>query len=104
MLENDMFIICACMPAMRSILRKLAPSYFGSSHSGGYSGAKVAQDFGPNAQYHRTPSKNGYSSHRSASSKTGIITKAIDVESYRTERSESDVELVKQVPGKIYGA
>ncbi|KAF1811943.1 hypothetical protein P152DRAFT_398283, partial [Eremomyces bilateralis CBS 781.70] len=58
-LECDMFIICACMPAMRGFLRTFAPSCFGSTEYGSRSGTKgyASHDkLSSNGQYQRQPS------------------------------------------------
>lgn len=81
------------MPAMRTLLRNLVPSCFGSTERDNCCGG--AKYIGGSKQYRRQPSDN--------TSKDKDIRKTTGVSVYHTERSESDVEPIIQ-PGNIYGA
>jgi hypothetical protein len=82
--EANLFIVVACMPAMRGIFQRALPKIFGSTDNSGY---------------------DNYSHTRSADRKKrtgnslafGVISKSIDVKIQR-EVSESDVELVRRPP------
>ncbi|KIX01296.1 uncharacterized protein Z518_09021 [Rhinocladiella mackenziei CBS 650.93] len=105
-LECDMFIICACMPSTRKFLTRIWPTCFGSTvNQGYYDRAKQVnrEGLGPNAQYRRQPSGEQHHQQYNASSKGTVILKSIDVDVYRTERSESDVELGEPRSGQVYG-
>ena len=91
---------------MRSILQKALPSCFATVQDryGASTGNKGSSSGAGKGSYIRSPDKPAKSS---GSLPFGVITKSMDVEIYRTdrsERSESDVELVDrpaQRPGKI---
>ncbi|KAK7427394.1 hypothetical protein QQZ08_006163 [Neonectria magnoliae] len=90
-LECDMFIICACMPALRSILSKIAPNVFGSSVKRSYpsTGGYYRHD-GSNADSNRQP----FSHQLSNLENSGKIMRSVDVDVSREQRSASDEELV----------
>lgn len=90
-----MFIICACLPALRSVLVRAAPGVFSSLDERSYDT--------PNK---RDSSNRGYQRQGSLRelddlSSTGRVVKTVDVDVYRTERSASDEVLVE--PRKIPG-
>ncbi|PSN65231.1 hypothetical protein BS50DRAFT_496904 [Corynespora cassiicola Philippines] len=88
--ECNLFIVVACMPAMRPILQRTLPSCFGSFHDrSGYGSSGAGKGSGLNSSSRRRNS--------GASMPFGVIAKSMDVKVYRTERSdrsESDMELV----------
>ncbi|KAH7308650.1 hypothetical protein B0I35DRAFT_442359 [Stachybotrys elegans] len=79
-LECDIFIMCACLPSIRSIMVKVAPKVFGST----------AGD-SKNSGYKQGSSHTG-SQQLSNLTKAGNIVKKTDVHIYR-EMSASDEEL-----------
>lgn len=95
-----MYIICACMPAIRNLFSKMLPSLFGGSVAeASYlksSNYNTGSNFSSNARYLR---------QRDDHNRANGIMKSVDVDLYHTERSASDVELVDaNGPHKIYGA
>jgi hypothetical protein len=104
-LECDMFIICACLPAIRSILAKLAPALLGSDNKSSYpAGVKYLRHGGDgggddvdggNIESQQSGGTPGSSSHQLRKlSPPGKIMKSVDVEVYRQEPTASDEELV----------
>ena len=88
MIEANMFIMVACMPALHAILHKV------------YSSGSRATSRQKGSYY-----QNGSTDRRqkSGSLPFGVISKSTDVKVYhtnRSDRSESDVELVDN-PGKL---
>ncbi|EEU37535.1 uncharacterized protein NECHADRAFT_87371 [Fusarium vanettenii 77-13-4] len=89
-LECDMFIICACLPALRSVLSKLAPRFFGTTRKKSY----------PSGDYYRHEGSNQdselqVSSHHMRSlDSSGKITKCVDVDVTQEQRTASDEDLV----------
>lgn len=94
-LECDMFIICACLPALRSVLVRLAPGVFSTLDERSYpTPNNIDSD---NRGYQR----QGSLRELSDLSNEGGVVKTVDVDVYRTERSASDEVLVE--PRKIPG-
>lgn len=90
-----MFIICACLPALRSVLVQMAPGVFSTLDERSYPT--------PN---NKDSDNHGYQRQGSLRELTdfsngGGVVKTIDVDVYRTERSASDEVLVE--PRKIPG-
>ncbi|KAJ3535360.1 hypothetical protein NM208_g7165 [Fusarium decemcellulare] len=89
-LECDMFIICACLPALRSVLSKIAPSLFGTTAKGSYPSGGYYRYGGSNED-----SKGHSSSHQMSSLDTsGKIAKSVDVDVAQEQRTASDDDLV----------
>ncbi|KAF5013254.1 hypothetical protein FDECE_729 [Fusarium decemcellulare] len=89
-LECDMFIICACLPALRSVLSKIAPSLFGTTAKGSYPSGGYYRYGGSNED-----SKGHSSSHQMSSLDTsGKIAKSVDVDVTQEQRTASDDDLV----------
>ncbi|KAF4473095.1 hypothetical protein FALBO_21 [Fusarium albosuccineum] len=89
-LECDMFIICACLPALRSVLSKIAPSLFGTTAKGSYPSGGYYRYGGSNED-----SKGHSSSHQMSSLDTsGKIAKSVDVDVRQEQRTASDDDLV----------
>ncbi|KAH6892391.1 hypothetical protein B0T10DRAFT_559979 [Thelonectria olida] len=101
-LECDMFIICACMPAIRSVLSKVAPAFFGSYAKRSYpsSGGYYRHDGSKEES-----SKHTLSSHKLSNLKnSGKIVKSINVDVVSDHRSASDEELVYPESYRIKGS
>ncbi|KAF2260003.1 hypothetical protein CC78DRAFT_40896 [Lojkania enalia] len=101
--EANLFIVVACMPAMRAILRKVSPTCFGSTHdASGYARNtnSNSKSFGKSYQVSGSDRRQ-----KSAGSLPfGVITKSMDVSVYRSDRSdrsESDVELVERPERRV---
>lgn len=79
--EANLFVIVACMPAMRPIFQRTFPALFGSSQNSGY---------------HNSSAGYGQRSGRSGNGMplNVMIHKSLDVKVHREDRSESDIELV----------
>lgn len=90
-----MFIICACLPALRSVLVRLAPGVFSTLDERSYPTPKNTH--GSSKGYQRQGSIRELSD---LSNSQGVV-KTVDVDVYRTERSASDEVLVE--PRKIPG-
>jgi hypothetical protein len=92
--ESNLFTVVACMPAMHAIAHKVLRR------------ARDVSGYGSKTQYGDSqPSKGSYLRHASSGRELsrqqskgsipfGAIKKSTDVNIYRTERSDSDVELV----------
>lgn len=94
-LECDMFIICACLPALRSVLVRVAPGIFSTLDERSY---PTPHDHdGSSRGYKRQGSLRELSDF---SNSRGVV-KTVDVDVYRTERSASDEVLVepRRIPG-----
>ncbi|KAF1842849.1 uncharacterized protein K460DRAFT_290030 [Cucurbitaria berberidis CBS 394.84] len=96
--ESNLFTVVACMPAIHAIIHKMLRSVRGNSNyaSKGHYGSKGGQyDLPSKGSYLRQTSGKG---ERQGSLPFGKIQKSTDVTIYRTERSSSDIELVKHTP------
>lgn len=89
-LECDMFIICACMPAIRSILSKLAPEFFGTNPKMSY----PSTDGYYRHQGSKEDSKRQPSHQMSTLSNSGKIVRSVNVDVSREQMTASDEELV----------
>ncbi|KAF2635513.1 hypothetical protein P280DRAFT_461661 [Massarina eburnea CBS 473.64] len=96
--EANLFIVVACMPAMRPFLQRSVPSFFSSFRDGnGYASKQQYGSSGPGKGAVRL----GNSSENGCGQAPPFgISKTLDVRVYRTDetRSGSDVELVDR-PG-----
>lgn len=94
-LECDMFIICACLPALRSVLVQVAPGIFSTLDERSYPTPRDHD--GSSRGYKRQGSLRELSD---LSNSRGVV-KTVDVDVYRTERSASDEVLVepRRIPG-----
>ncbi|RSL96757.1 hypothetical protein CEP52_011303 [Fusarium oligoseptatum] len=70
-LECDMFIICACLPALRSVLSKLAPRFFGTTRKKSYPSGDYYRHEGSNQDSERQVSSH----HLRSLDSSGKITK-----------------------------
>ncbi|KAF2492600.1 hypothetical protein BU16DRAFT_466045 [Lophium mytilinum] len=93
-IESNLFTIVACMPAMRAFLHKAFRRF--RDASGYASKGQYASDGPGKGSYLR---QNSERNQKSGSLPFGVISKSTDVKVYRTERSDSDVELVNVPPG-----
>jgi hypothetical protein len=89
--ESNLFTVVACMPALHAIFHKALRKVRGMN------------SYPSRGQYgSEDPSKGSYLRHNTDQRKNsipfGAIKKATDVTIYRTERSDSDVELVSTKP------
>ncbi|KAH7344250.1 hypothetical protein BKA66DRAFT_564146 [Pyrenochaeta sp. MPI-SDFR-AT-0127] len=91
--EANLFIVVACMPALRGILHKAFRRF------------RDGSSYASKGQYGSDgPGKGSYLGHNSdrhqkfGSLTFGVISKSTDVNIYRTERSDSDIELVNGPP------
>ncbi|KAH7007257.1 hypothetical protein EDB80DRAFT_718487 [Ilyonectria destructans] len=89
-LECDMFIICACMPAIRSILSKMAPEFFGTNPKMSY----PSTDGYYRHQGSKEDSKRQSSHQMSTLSNSGKIVRSVNVDVSREQMTASDEELV----------
>ncbi|KAL5405560.1 hypothetical protein PMIN03_008355 [Paraphaeosphaeria minitans] len=104
--EANLFVIVACMPAMRPIFRTVLPALFGSSHFSSQ-----------NSNYHNSSSAingggyggNGGSGYGGRTRRTGMpmgmplnvmVSRTLDVIVHQEDRSDSDVELVDKRNGE----
>jgi hypothetical protein len=91
--ESNLFTVVACMPAMHAILHRALRRFCDVSrcaskdHHGN-------DGLGKDSYLRHNPDKQ----QKSGSLRFGVITKSTDVDVYRTERSDSDVELVDRPP------
>ncbi|KAF2446705.1 hypothetical protein P171DRAFT_462125 [Karstenula rhodostoma CBS 690.94] len=88
--EANLFVVVACMPAMRPIFQKVLPAMFGSSQDNSYQGSSNAIS---SSGYGHRPRKSGTSVPLNV-----MIHRSLDVRVYREDRSDSDVELVEERP------
>lgn len=93
--ECNLFIVVACMPAMHSIAQRIFGRFREIS---GYGSSKEKYgSSGPGkGSYIRHESDDKH--HKNESLPFGVISKSMDVSVFRTQRSESDIELV---PGRL---
>ncbi|RSL59476.1 hypothetical protein CEP53_005761 [Fusarium sp. AF-6] len=89
-LECDMFIICACLPALRSVLSKLAPRFFGTTRKNSYPSGDYYRHEGSNQDSERQVSSH----HLRSLDSSGKITKSVDVDVAQEQRTASDEDLV----------
>ncbi|KAH7129284.1 hypothetical protein EDB81DRAFT_661477 [Dactylonectria macrodidyma] len=90
-LECDMFIICACMPAIRSVLSRLAPEFFGTNPKMSY----PSTDGYYRHQGSKDESRQQQDSHRMNSlSEPRKIVRSVNVDVSREQMTASDEELV----------
>ncbi|RMJ16491.1 hypothetical protein CDV36_003783 [Fusarium kuroshium] len=89
-LECDMFIICACLPALRSVLSKLAPRFFGTTRKKSYPSGYYYRHEGSNQDSERQVSSH----HLRSLDSSGKITKSVDVDVTQGQRTASDEDLV----------
>ncbi|KAH7253444.1 hypothetical protein B0J15DRAFT_526719 [Fusarium solani] len=89
-LECDMFIICACLPALRSVLSKLAPRFFGTTRKNSYPSGDYYRHEGSNQDSERQVSSH----HLRSLDSSGKITKSVDVDVTQEQRTASDEDLV----------
>lgn len=88
--ESNLFTVVACMPAMPAILHKVFRRVRDVSN---YGSRDQYRNYGPgNGSYLR---RNSDWHPKSSSHHIGVICKATEVDICRTERSNSDVELVE---------
>lgn len=88
--EANLFVVVACMPAMRPIFRNVLPAIFGSSQDNSYPDSSNPINSG--AYSHRR--------HRSGNSLplNVMIHRSLDVRVHLEDHSDSDVELVDKRP------
>ncbi|KAJ4297909.1 hypothetical protein N0V90_005808 [Kalmusia sp. IMI 367209] len=77
--EANLFVVVACMPAMRPIFQKILPTVFVRSQVSGYANNDSA-----------------YGQKSGNSLPFGVIHKSLDVKVHREDRSESDIELMER--------
>lgn len=87
-----MFIICACLPALRSVLTKIAPGIFGTTGKNSYpSGAGYYRQEDSNGDSKRALSSHPMGNFSQQSSK---IVKTVDVDVTRAQTTGSDEDLM----------
>ncbi|KAH7139806.1 hypothetical protein B0J13DRAFT_478123 [Dactylonectria estremocensis] len=90
-LECDMFIICACMPAIRSVLSRLAPDFFGTNPKMSYPST--------DGYYRHQGSKEGSRQQQDSHQMSNLgeprkIVRSVNVDVSRDQMTASDEELV----------
>ncbi|KAL5382561.1 hypothetical protein DPSP01_006401 [Paraphaeosphaeria sporulosa] len=92
--ESNLFTIVACMPAIRSIFHK------GFNKVRGVSTEASGNNYGSSGGLGRGSylRQGSGRDQKSGSLPFGVISKSVDVDVYRTQRSDSDIELVDGRP------
>ncbi|KAI0418964.1 hypothetical protein F5X98DRAFT_336817 [Xylaria grammica] len=97
-LECDIFIICACLPSIRSITLKIFPQFFGTKKDTNLSGRYYRQN-------DRDSNHTSSSHHLKSLSKSGKILKSVDLHiSHESRETADDKELLDPPLGHVYGA
>ncbi|KAL5376671.1 hypothetical protein DPSP01_010341 [Paraphaeosphaeria sporulosa] len=96
--EANLFIIVACMPAMRPIFQTVLPALFGSSHFSSQHSNYQNNSVTINGSGHDTYSRRG---KRSGGMPLNVmVSRTLDVRVHRGDRSDSDIELVDKRDGE----